>query len=1081
MEVNVPQEVRSAAGARRRRGRRAAWLSVVLLAVAVSTSPPFAPGAVARATGSPRFVGLSPARLLDTRPGSATVDGVGSGAGPLGPSATVEVPVLGRGGVPAAGVAAVVLNITVVQPSEVSYVTVYPGGTQRPGTSNVNVVPAVTTANSVSVGVGQGRVQLYQHAGNAHLLVDVMGWFPDGAAFNALIPQRLLDTRPGAPTSDGQGQGGGRVSGPGTASVVVNGRGGVPLTGVGAVAVNITAAAPSAAGYVSVYPSGGQRPLASTLNVHPGETAANMTIVPIGADGRITLFLDGGSSDFVVDVLGWFAPSDAHTALVPARLADTRPGAATVDGSFLGAGPLRAGSMLTVRVTGRGGVPATGVGAVVVNVTAVQPSETTYLTTYPSNTPRPVASNLNPAAGRTTANLVVVPVGPGGSIAVFLADGAVHVVVDVVGWFAGVEVPGTLPTVPTDHPRIYLPRNAERLRGLIASNDPTATRFLNLTADLRSRSYSSLRISAYSMQQFALVAQLTGDLSYCTFAVTGVEQYVAAEEERIENGERAEVAYDSYLEVGPIIGDVAIVLDWCFGQTTPAQRTRWLAYADQAVWNVWHPDDAVWGGREFPWTGWSIDNPANNYYYSFLRATMLLGIAGRGELASAEQWLSFFRTTKIANQLVPTFEADLTGGGSREGTGYGTALMRLWEIYDLWQGTTGEDLGALTAHTRASLLHFVHYTLPTLNRVSLNGDHSRDSTGAFFDYHRRYALQLAKLLPGDPLAARARWMVNHSSVPQMTSGFMIMEDFLYAMPGVPQTPLTGLNTAYYGSGTGQMYARSSWATDAAWLNFTAGPYTESHAHRDQGSFLMYRRDWMAYDPNYHSSSGIEQGEELHNLVRFTNSGGGTILQREGNTSTVQALQQGPGWVHMAADCTAVYSGSSGVTRDQREIVWLDPGVAIVFDRTTSAAGTAQTWQLNSPVRPVVSGATATFAGAGETMTVQRLIPAAATTSVFEWDTEAGFSDGYRLDERVAGGANSFLHVLSFGSTVSSVARNDAAGRQGVQVNFSDGRVAVVRFSTTGVDGTLELRAPGGAVVQTVALNSGVRELPELAT
>ena len=101
--------------------------------------------------------------------------------------------------------------------------------------------------------------------------------------------------------------------------------------------------------------------------------------------------------------------------------------------------------------------------------------------------------------------------------------------------------------------------------------------------------------------------------------------------------------------------------------------------------------------------------------------------------------------------------------------------------------------------------------------------------------------------------------------------------------------------------------------------------------------------------------------------------------------------------------------------------------------------------------------------------------------MFEWDTEAGFSDGYRLDERVAGGANSFLHVLSFGSTVSSVARNDAAGRQGVQVNFSDGRVAVVRFSTTGVDGTLELRAPGGAVVQTVALNSGVRELPELAT
>jgi hypothetical protein len=125
-------------------------------------------------------------------------------------------------------------------------------------------------------------------------------------------------------------------------------------------------------------------------------------------------------------------------------------------------------------------------------------------------------------------------------------------------------------------------------------------------------------------------------------------------------------------EIGPLIGDVMMVYDWCFSQVSESQRSRWLTFADHAVWNVWHPDDANWGGRPAQWSGWSIDNPSNNYYYyfySFLRATMLLGLGAEGELPSAAGWRTFFRTTKIQNQLVPTFESDLVGGGSREGTG----------------------------------------------------------------------------------------------------------------------------------------------------------------------------------------------------------------------------------------------------------------------------------------------------------------------------------------------------------------------------------------------------------------------------
>jgi hypothetical protein len=132
----------------------------------------------------------------------------------------------------------------------------------------------------------------------------------------------------------------------------------------------------------------------------------------------------GGSLHLVVDVLAWFTDDPTFTALTPARLADTRPGQPTVDGAHAGGGPALAGSSLTFVAAGRGGVPSTGVGAVVLNLTAVRPTATTFLTAFPAGRARPLASSLNVAAGTTRANLVVVPLGPGGTVSVFQHAGA---------------------------------------------------------------------------------------------------------------------------------------------------------------------------------------------------------------------------------------------------------------------------------------------------------------------------------------------------------------------------------------------------------------------------------------------------------------------------------------------------------------------------------------------------------------------------------------------------------------------------------------------------------------------------------
>ena len=77
-----------------------------------------------------------------------------------------------------------------------------------------------------------------------------------------------------------------------------------------------------------------------------------------------------------------------------------------------------------------------------------------------------------------------------------------------------------------------------------------------------------------------------------------------------------------------------------------------------------------------------------------------------------------------------------------------------------------------------------------------------------------------------------------------------------------------LNTAYYASGIGELYTRSSWDTHATWVNLIAGPYTESHAHQDQGALMLYKDGWLTWDAVVDSKSGLRQETNAHGLVRI---------------------------------------------------------------------------------------------------------------------------------------------------------------------------------------------------------------------
>ncbi|WP_206665808.1 hypothetical protein, partial [Pedococcus bigeumensis] len=105
----------------------------------------------------------------------------------------------------------------------------------------------------------------------------------------------------------------------------------------------------------------------------------------------------------------------SYVSLAPARVLDTRT-------NLGGTGPVAAHGTVHLQVAGRGGVPASGVSAVVVNVTVTAAKSAGFLTVYPDGSTMPTASNLNFAAGQTIPNLVIAKVGANGRIA--LTNGA---------------------------------------------------------------------------------------------------------------------------------------------------------------------------------------------------------------------------------------------------------------------------------------------------------------------------------------------------------------------------------------------------------------------------------------------------------------------------------------------------------------------------------------------------------------------------------------------------------------------------------------------------------------------------------
>jgi Domain of unknown function (DUF1906) len=234
---------------------------------------------------SNRYTPDGPTRLLDTR----------TNAGTLATGGVYSLQVAGVGNVPS-NVTAVVLNVTVTNPTDSSYLTVYPDGSSRPTASNLNFTGGQTVPNLVTVPVTDGKVDFYNFHGTVDVIADLFGYYTAGAGntFTPDGPSRLLDTR----TS------GGTLGAGGVYSLQVAGVGNVP-SNVTAVVLNVTVTNPTWSSYLTVYPDGESRPTASNLNFTPGQTVPNLVVVPV-INGKVDFYNFQGNVDVIADLFGYY-------------------------------------------------------------------------------------------------------------------------------------------------------------------------------------------------------------------------------------------------------------------------------------------------------------------------------------------------------------------------------------------------------------------------------------------------------------------------------------------------------------------------------------------------------------------------------------------------------------------------------------------------------------------------------------------------------------------------------------------------------------------------------------------------------
>lgn len=573
--------------------------------------------------------------------------------------------------------------------------------------------------------------------------------------------------------------------------------------------------------------------------------------------------------------------------------------------------------------------------------------------------------------------------------------------------------------------------------------------------------------------------------------VSGITAFIDAETaaEAAYNGSNRRPYWcaDNFYNTRSIMIDICVAYDWLNSTFTSPQKTKVINYVNKVLTQVWSPSPVCNGFTVNPSYALMYGlNPADNYFYGHMIATMLAYTAFGADNAQGSTWRTNF-VNMVQNNLIP-FLNNQTGGASLEGTNYGLFEQLIYVCFDWWYKSTGEDIFALFSQTHwdNKLTFWAHTTTPDLRYMINWGDHPRESSSAIWDNYRVLMLPIMQHFSTAAtsqnmkalLAAATSPVSSNASLAQCNHYSNAHWDLINTDAHITAGSPTGFGLSFKDDVSGYAMIRTGWTANDTGFYCSYGFHSEDHDHIDKGSFTIYKKSWLSADINLNVSSGEQQFSDVVNMVNILIGGnlqqpiytqGGTpgtppnVLFWNPNTS---------GYWYLSVDYSPIWA--SPITMNKREYVLFPVGtnfVVLVFDHIVSSSAATKRWQVNAVYTPTISTTTHTndtalITGIGSvTQKITMIEPAAPALSVTSWTAailsqQQGDTFGNTYSNAIGAPANQgsriecsqtandvvFLSVIDVnGCLTSAVQGTNTAGTHQVVLTLAAGGTKTVTF------------------------------------
>lgn len=447
---------------------------------------------------------------------------------------------------------------------------------------------------------------------------------------------------------------------------------------------------------------------------------------------------------------------------------------------------------------------------------------------------------------------------------------------------------------------------------------------------------------------------------------------------------------DSGYSVRVYVPTLALIYDWVYGEFQPGERAQ--IYTEINRWISWY--DA---------NGFARDFPNGNYFAGYYCGKALGALATEGDNpASAAMWDDWLNRIHYG-MVAPYHAAWLSGGGAPDGWNYGpfevinmmrpVAAAYTAKGLDLMHGS--QPFTWADGHAR----WMTHFTWPDMKSVNdrgflYNSDNPSPTSAAWATEYTG----LLRLIGGSNTPIAQQYLLDLRARPGTDRAYAWTE-FLYFEPAAPvQDYRTDLS--YRTMGDGQVAMRSSWASDAVFAAFQAGPYTGSHysgeQFYDQGALTIQRGNvgfvvnaWGAllrntpqtddggtrragvspfeelftelYGSSQDTQDGTTQPRRLFNTFYAPNpfrAGMFGFFSQVGNysdTAQTTLSRFGDAGRHVlmrGSQLEDMYWMPEPILGWERTVVYVRPQVFVVHDRTRMTSGSVDHWMswsvLNGP-------------------------------------------------------------------------------------------------------------------------------------